>query len=257
MTSSHGAFLWHELMTSDPAAARAFYNSVMGWAVEPSPVPGMDYWMFKAGLTAVAGLMKVPDDAKAAGARPMWVGYVGVDDVDQATTKAKSLGGNVYREPHDIPNVGRFSIIGDPDGTMIALFRFASPMPGEPPAPGTPGHVGWNELYANDWPKAFAFYSDLFGWRKDQAIDMGPMGTYQLYAHGEHAIGGMMNKPPNIPTTRWLYYVNVENIDGAVARATAGGGQILHGPVEVPGGAWIAQAMDPQGAMFAMVGPRG
>ena len=110
MSTSHGSFVWHELMTSDPAAAMAFYGSVVSWSVQHSPVPGMDYWMLKAGEIPVCGLMSVPEDAKASGARPMWVGYVGVDDVDAATAKAKKLGGVVYRPPQDIPDVGRFSI---------------------------------------------------------------------------------------------------------------------------------------------------
>jgi predicted enzyme related to lactoylglutathione lyase len=256
MTTSHGAFVWHELMTSDPAAARTFYGSVVGWSAQHSPVPGMDYWMFKAEETPVCGLMSVPEEAKAQGARPMWVGYVGVDDVDAATEKVKNLGGVVYRPPADIPNIGRFAIIGDPQRTMLALFRFANPMPGEPPAPGALGHVGWNELYAVDWEKAFAFYSEMFGWRKDQAIPMGANGTYQLFAHGEHAIGGMMNKPAQMPMPAWTFYFNVDDIDAAVERTKSGGGQIINGPMQVPGGSWIAQALDPQGAMFALAGKR-
>jgi predicted enzyme related to lactoylglutathione lyase len=256
MSTSHGSFVWHELMTSDPAAARIYYCNVVGWTVQGSTVPGMDYSMFKAGEIPVCGLMNIPEDAKAQGARPMWVGYVGVDDVDAATEKAKKLGSVVYRPPHDIPNVGRFSVIGDPQGTTLAMFKFANPMPGPPPAQGTPGHVGWNELYAVDWEKAFAFYCDMFGWRKDRAVDMGAMGVYQLFAHGEHAIGGMMNKSAQMPKPCWTYYFNVDNIDAAVERAKAGGGQIINGPMQVPGGSWIAQAIDPQGAMFALVGTR-
>jgi predicted enzyme related to lactoylglutathione lyase len=256
MSDSHGSFVWHELMTSDPAAAMAFYGTVVGWSAQHSPVPGMDYWMLKAGEIPVCGLMSVPEEAKQQGARPMWVGYVGVDDVDAATEKAKKLGGRVYRPAQDIPMVGRFAIIGDPQGTMLSLFKYASPMPGEPPAPGTPGHVGWNELYATNWEAAFPFYSDMFGWRKDQAMPMGEMGTYQLFAHGEHAIGGMMNKPPQMPMPAWTFYFNVGDIDAAVARVKDGGGQIINGPMQVPGGMWIVQALDPQGAMFALLGKR-
>ena len=256
MSTSHGSFVWHELTTSDPAAARTFYGDVVGWTAQASPVPGMDYWMFKAGETPVCGLMKVPEEAKAQGARPMWVGYVGVDDVDAATEKTKKLGGMVYRPPADIPDVGRFSIIGDPQRAMLALFKFANPMPSDESPMGTPGRVGWNELYAVDWEKAFAFYSELFGWRKDQAMDVGETGTYQLFAHGDHAIGGMMNKPVQMPMPCWTYYFTVGNIDAAIERVKAGGGQIVKGPMEVPGGAWIAQALDPQGAMFALLGKR-
>jgi len=256
MSSSHGAFVWHELMTSDPTAARAFYTNVVGWTVQASPVPGMDYSMFLAGQIPVGGLMKLPDDAKAEGARPMWVGYVGVDDVDAATEKAKKLGGMVYRPPNDIPNVGRFAIIGDPQRAMIALFKLSNPMQGEQPPQGTAGHIGWNELYAVDWEKVFGFYASMFGWRKDQSMDMGAMGTYQLFAHGEQAIGGMMNKPAQMPAPCWTFYFNVTDVDAALERVKAGGGQVINGPMQVPGDAWIVQALDPQGAMFAVVGGR-
>jgi hypothetical protein len=180
------------------------------------------------------------------------MGYVGVDDVDAGAAQAKDLGGTVHHAPGDIPGVGRFAVIADPQGAVITLFKGmgeAAPAP----AIGTPGTVGWNELYAGEWQAAFAFYEKMFGWTKDQALDMGPMGTYQLFAAGGPAIGGMMTKPPMIPFPYWGYYFNVPAIDAAVARVTGGGGQILNGPMQVPGGQWIVQCMDPQGAAFALV----
>ncbi len=122
--------------------------------------------------------------------------------------------------------------------------------------PDTPGTVGWHELHSNDWEKAFAFYSGLFGWTKREAVDMGPMGTYQTFATGDGpAVGGMMNRRPEIPGPFWLYYFNVPAIDAASARVTDGGGKLLGEPHQVPGGSWIVHCTDPQGAMFAMVGP--
>ena len=123
-------------------------------------------------------------------------------------------------------------------------------------APGAPGHVGWRELHAGDGPAAFDFYARLFGWTKDEAMDMGPMGVYQLFAAGGQAIGGMMTKTAETPAPYWLYYFNVEAVDAAIARVKAAGGQLLNGPMQVPGGSWIAQCMDPQGAMFAVVGAK-
>jgi predicted enzyme related to lactoylglutathione lyase len=109
---------------------------------------------------------------------------------------------------------------------------------------------------ADDWQKAFGFYSELFGWQKSDAMPMGEMGTYQMFSTGGQAIGGMFNKPPAVPAPYWLYYFNVGDIDVAVERVWANGGQILNGPMEVPGGHWIIQGKDPQGAMFALVGKR-
>lgn len=254
--SFHGRFLWCELMTTDTDAAQAFYGKVVGWGATPMPMPGMMYTIFKAGELPVGGLMTLPEEARAMGTPPMWMGYVGVDDVDAATAKVQKLGGKVYVEPQDIPEVGRFSVIADPQGAAVALFKPGSPPPENRPAEGTPGLFGWHELYANDWQKAFDFYSDMFGWKKAEAVDMGPMGTYQTFGLGGPSFGGMFNKPPAVPMPFWLYYVNVADIDAATARVKDAGGEVLNGPMEVPGGMWIVQGKDPQGVMFALVGPR-
>jgi len=174
----------------------------------------------------VGGLMATPQELLDLGIPPCWTGYVGVDDVDASAEKAKSLGGEVRRPPDDIPGVGRFAIVADPLGAVIALFHADQPAPEWAPA-GTAGHFGWHELYTDDIEKAFAFYAALFGWRKDEAMDMGPMGTYQLFAIGERVCGGVMNKPPGFPGSAWLYYVNVGDIDAAAERVTSGGGKIM------------------------------
>ena len=164
-------------------------------------------------------------------------------------------GGKVYREPADIPSVGRFSVVADPQGAMFMLFSpQGEAQPKVPPM--TEGHVGWRELYTTDWKSAFDFYSGKFGWQKGEAMDMGPMGVYQLFTVDGEQTGGMMNKPAEIPHAMWLYYFNVGDIDAAAGRVRDGGGQVLNGPMEVPGGSWIVQCTDPQGAMFALAGRR-
>lgn len=250
-------FVWYELMTTDTGAAKAFYGSVIGWGTREAPVPGIAYTLFTNGEAPVAGLMELPEEPRKAGARPSWIGYVGVADVDATVERVRQLGGTVHVAPTDIPEVGRFAIIADPQMATLALFRYATPDDqGQQPPAGTPGHVGWHELLADDWEKAFAFYDDLFGWRKAEAMDMGEMGIYQIFASGDQSIGGMYSKPPMVPAPFWLYYFNVDDIDAAVARVTAGGGQVLNGPMEVPGGGWIIQGKDPQGALFALFGRR-
>ena len=257
MPESQGRFVWYELMTTDTGAAKAFYGKVVGWGTQDMPMPDMTYTMFLAGETPMGGLMDLPEASRKMGVPPNWMGYVAVNDVDASAAQAKRLGGTVNVPPTDIPDVGRFSVISDPQGSVLALFKALTAAPDQPPAPGTPGRVGWHELLAVDRETAFAFYSELFGWQKSDAIDMGPMGTYQLFSTGGQVIGGMFNKPPAIPAPFWLYYVNVGDIDAATDRVKAGGGQILNGPMEVPGGDWIIQGMDPQHAMFALVGKRG
>jgi predicted enzyme related to lactoylglutathione lyase len=258
MSDSQGRFVWYELMTTDMKAAGAFYSAVVGWATQDSGMTDIAYTLFTSGPGMVAGLMMQPEESRKMGAPPSWMGYIAVDDVDAATGKVKRLGGKAYVEPRDIPNVGRFSVVADPQMAVFALFKPIPPPnpPAEPPA-GTPGQIGWRELYASDWEKAFAFYSDMFGWKKDQSVDMGAMGTYQLFAASSGpAIGGMFNKPAQVPATFWLYYFNVDGIDAGVERVKAAGGKVVNGPMEVPGGSHIVQCMDPQGAMFALVAPR-
>jgi hypothetical protein len=257
MSDPRGRFVWYELMTTDMAGAAGFYTAVVGWGIRDSAMPGIDYRLFMSGESMLAGLMTMPEQPRKMGVPPNWTGYVAVDDVDAAADKVRRLGGTVHMPPTDIPNVGRFAIVTDPQQAAFAIFKGRSEPPPEPP-PGAPGQVGWNELYAGDWETAFAFYSDLFGWRKDQAMDIGPLGTYQLFAlsSGGPAIGGMFNKPASVPATFWLYYFNVEAIDAAAERVKTNGGSIVNGPMEVPGGAWIIQCMDPQGAMFALTAPQ-
>ena len=256
MPSSHGTFVWYDVMTSNTKAAESFYHEVIGWDAKDSGMADVSYTLLSMGPAMVGGLMPIPDDARKAGVGPTWMGYIGVDDVDAYAKRVKMAGGTIHREPSDILGIGRFAVAGDPHGAGFILFKGTSEE-APPPAPaGTPGHVGWHELHAGDLDRAFAFYSGLFGWTKAEAMDMGPMGTYQIFAIGGVPSGGMMTKTPQTPHPFWLYYFNVDGIDDAMTRVKNAGGQILNGPMEVPGGSWIAQCRDPQGAMFAMVAPR-
>jgi len=256
MADQKGRFVWYELMASDTEAAKAFYTKVVGWGTQDGPVPGMAYTMFTTGETPVGGMMAQPEDARKMGAPPSWIGYVAVDDVDATAERIKRLGGAVHVPPTDIPNVGRFSVVADPQSAVFALFSSPNTCDAPLPEPNAPGRVGWHELSAADWQKAFAFYSELFGWQKAEAHDMGAMGVYQIFSTGGVPAGGMFNKPPMVPVPNWLYYINVADFDAAVDRVKSGGGQILNGPMQVPGGSWIIQGKDPQGAMFALVGQK-
>ncbi len=251
-----GKFFWYDIMTTDTAAARKFYSAVVGWGTQDSPAPNDGYTVFTVNGEGVAGLMAIPEDVRKAGGRPCWMGYIFADDVDQAAARLVQLGGTVHRPPTDVPGIIRFAVVSDPQGAgfLIAKGLAKAVMPQFPP--GTPGTIGWHELYAVDWPAAFAFYEKLFGWTKTEAVDMGPMGIYQLFATGDATVGGMMNKPQMIPVPHWGYYFNVTAIDAAAARVTASGGALMNGPHQVPGGQWIVQCKDPQGAVFALVAPQ-
>jgi uncharacterized protein len=245
-------FCWYELMTTDTAAGGEFYAKVVGW--KPEEAQGATpYTMFLApGGTPVGGMMGLPPEMREQGARPGWVGYVAVDDIEASTAKVAGLGGTVHRPPSDIPGVGRFSVVADPFGAVFQLFH-AAPGYTMPPDGKGPGFVAWRELMAGDLEKAWAFYSALLGWTKDSDHDMGPMGPYRLFkTGGADNAGGMMTKPANLPASFWTYYFSVDGMRAATERLREAGGTVMNGPMQVPGGDWTAQATDPQGAMFAL-----
>lgn len=252
MTRKPCKFIWYDVMTTDTKAAAKFYRDVIGWEAKDSGMPGAAYTIFSAGKDRIGGLMPISEDARAMGAKPCWMGYIAVPDVDDYAKRVKAAGGSIKRPPTDIPGVGRSAVVGDPHGAGFMLFKGDGEAPAEA-ATGTPGHIGWHELHAGDGKAAWDFYSGLFGWTKKDALDMGPMGVYQIFATGGEAVGGMMTKMPDNPHPRWAYYFNVDAIDAAAARATRGGGKVIMGPHPVPTGQWIVQCTDPQGAEFAMV----
>jgi uncharacterized protein len=256
VVNAHSRFLWYELMTTDTEAAKAFYAKVVGWGTRDASIPGRTYTLFTAGEAAVSGVIDLPADARKIGAEPSWMGYVGVDDVDATIDRIKRLGGTVHLPPTDIPNVGRLAVVADPQMATLALVKWLNPGHEQSEKPAevkTTGCVGWHELLAADWQKAFAFYREVFDW-KNAGSDT--TGTYQLISAGGQTIGGTFNKPAMVPVPFWLYYFNVPDIDAAAERVKAGGGQILEGPLEVPGGTRVARCTDPQGAMFALTGKR-
>lgn len=261
-SQTHGKFIWCELMTPDTDASGRFYSSVIGWKVRPVEMPDLEfpYFLFEMGegdnCPGVGGMMNFPLELEGK-IPPNWTGYVAVDDCDQTAKDFTANGGQVQREPEDIPGIGRFAVVADPHGAVICIMK---PFPMENPpqelAPEAVGNVGWRELYAGDGNQAFDFYSKVFGWTLDHDMDMGPMGVYKIFAHNGTPIGGMMTRPESVPMPCWCYYFNVEAIDAAASRVTLGGGQVVNGPMEVPGGSWIIQCIDPQGAFFCLVAPR-
>jgi uncharacterized protein len=255
MASSNGRFVWYELITTDTEAANAFYADVIGWGTRDASTPGLAYNLFTAKDIPITGLMNLPDQTRRAGIAPHWMGYVGVDDVEAAVARIKQLGGAVHVFPTDVPDISRFSVIADPQMATLALVKGLKPRQGQSIEPGTPGRVGWHELFATDWKKAFAFYSELFGWQKAES-HVGVMGTYQQFSLAGETIGGMFTKPPTLPLPFCLYYFNIDNVEAAARRVEAGGGEILYGPTTVPGGAWIVHCTDPQGAIFALLDRR-
>ena len=249
-------FIWYELMTKDMDAAISFYEKVVGWSVHDSGMPGMRYEMFGMNGKDVGGIM----DWKSVGAEmpTEWMAHIHTADVDRETAAVVADGGSEIQPPKDIPGVGRFSVVGDPQGAKYLLFQpngaTAPPRLGQ----NEVGNVGWHELITSDWKKAWDFYSKHYGWQKDYAMDMKELGLYQTFrTTSDRYTGAMMNTPPFIPdkTPGWLFYFQVEDVGDAAKRVAVLGGQITQGPMDVPGSR-IAQAIDPQGGRFALVAAR-
>jgi predicted enzyme related to lactoylglutathione lyase len=250
----HGLFVWYELLTTDTAAAKAFYGSVVGWGAEDASTAEFAYILFTAGDGPVGGLMDLPPEARKMGATPRWVGYVAVDDVDARAERLKRLGGAIYVPPTDT-NIGRIAVVADPQTATLALVKGLKLGQQGEADPDEPGGIGWHELYAADGDKAFAFYQALFDWQETQA-DTRPLPSYHLFAAGGRTIGGMFTKHARVPVPSWLYYFNVGDIDLALRRVEEGGGRIALGSHDLPDDTGIARCIDPQGAMFALQGPR-
>ena len=246
-----GRPLLYELMTTDIEAAAAFYGTVVGWSSAPFEGAPQPYTLLsRTGDILVAGIMVRPDDLDAP---PFWAMYVGVPKLEDAASHIERLGGRSCSPIITVPQVGRMQMMADPQG---AAFYIYEPAGGEwrPEATAEVGEASWHELMTTDAPAAMRFYSEVFGWQPSEALDMGPMGKYHMFNRPHGMIGGMMNKPPELAHVppNWQIYFRVPDIDSAVERITANGGRILNGPMEVPGGDRIVNAMDPQGAAFSL-----
>ena len=246
-----GRPVWYELMTTDKKAAEAFYSAVVGWKTKPFEGASQPYTTFnRSGDTGVAGVMTKPPEVKAP---PFWAMYIAVPKLEDAAAKITRLGGKTHTEVIDIPTIGRMQMMMDPQG---AAFYIIQPSSDEerPEGPAQVGDASWHELMTTDISAAMKFYQNVFGWQPSDTMDMGEMGTYQMFNRPHGMIGGMMNKPPamaNVPPN-WQIYFRVPDVHAAAERIKANGGKILNGPMEVPGGDWVVNAMDPQGAAFGL-----
>ncbi|MDP3775089.1 MAG: VOC family protein [Gemmatimonadales bacterium] len=246
-----GRFCWHELLTTDTDAAAAFYTKVVGWGLIPWE-QDPSYRMWSADGVPIGGLMALPDDAKRMGAPPHWLWYGSTPNVDDTVAHAYRLGAKPLSGMIDVPNVGRMAVMSDPQGAVFAAYQPAGETSGHDGKPRV-GEFSWHELATTDWKAAFDFYRALFGWEKTDVMDMGPGGMYLMFGRLGVTLGGIYNKPPEMPAPpHWLCYARVPDADKAAALATKLGGKILNGPMDPPGGDRIYQCMDPQGAAFAV-----
>jgi predicted enzyme related to lactoylglutathione lyase len=256
---AQGDFIWYELMSPDPEGSKAFYDAVVGWNFGEAAPEFNGYRMINTADGGFAGgVLPLNDEMQKQGARPTWLGYVSVRDVDQAVAAIGQAGGKTLMAATDIPNVGRIALVTDPLG---APFYVMKPIPpaDKPNAesdvfsPGKQGRCGWNELQTSDSAAARRFYGEQFGWGSDEFMDMGEMGEYRFWDHRGQRLGALFDAQNGQPP-HWRFYFRVPSIKAAKQTAEAKGGTIHMGPHQVPTGDWIVIGTDPQGAEFALVG---
>ncbi len=262
MATLQGSWIWYELMTPDPEAARAFYEPVVGWSMTTAHGADDSYgFITGADGQMTGGVLRLSQEMRDHGAAPRWLGYVAVDDCDAAVAAITAAGGHCTMPPRDVEMAGRMAMVSDCCG---APFYIMTPTP--PPgggqstafSPARIGACGWNELLAGDQAKALEFYTGLFGWTLPEGMPMGDLGTYQFIAHDGVQIGAVVQRHPQISTPPgWNHYFRVTSIADAVRAIETHGGQIVTGPHPVPGDDWIVQATDPQGGFFCLVGAKG
>jgi predicted enzyme related to lactoylglutathione lyase len=256
MANASGRFVWHDLMTSDTDGAKKFYSEVAGWGTQAWEGQG-DYTLWTNDGVPFGGMVALNEEMRKDNVPPHWLPSVGVDNVDESVAKATELGGKVIAPPMDIPGAGRYAIFQDPQGATIAIFAPEGDMQSQSPeGPPKKGEFSWHELTTSDHVAAFDFYSKLFGWVKNGEFDMGPRGMYLMYGEGETMYGGMFTRSPDMPPPNWLCYIKVDDAKESAKTIVRLGGKIMVGPMEVPGGDWIAVGTDPQGAMTAVQGPK-
>lgn len=256
MANPHGTPIWYEYLAPDIDQAEHFFTGVIGWQVTNSDTPGIDYRILSApDGAAIGGLMTLPPGAPA---RPGWLAYFGVDDVDASVAAVQAAGGTIHMPPMTLDGIGRMALVGDPQGAPFYVMRGAGQAPSTSfhgPTGAAPGHMVWNELLATDQDAAMRFYGPLFGWRHEGAMPMGPLGDYKFIHAGPAGLGASMNVPPG-ETPGWRFYVLVPEVDGVIERLTAADGRVLQGPDQIPGGDHAVVAEDPFGVRFGFVGPR-
>jgi uncharacterized protein len=263
--NQHGDFIWYELLTSDADAASDFYGKVIGWHSQSSGQPGMDYRFFFAKdggdpKDGIGGFMAITPEMAEHGARPAWVGYLAVDDVDASAAAIIAGGGSILMPAMDIDGVGRMAMVADPQGAVFYIMHGASDETSYSFAATEPkvGHCAWNALATSAPVAATDFYSAQFGWRKGEEMDMGPMGKYHIMAASENRfmLSGIYPLTAEDPQSHWLFYFRVPNIDNGIVAVNENGGRIHIDPTEIPGGEFSLVAYDPQGAAFGLIGPR-
>ena len=229
---------WHELLAPDVEPAKTFYSSLFGWELEVWRPGTADYAMARVDGRNHAGFF-----AREVAA-PHWLVYFMVDDADATAARAVELGGRVARRAEDIPDVGRFVVLADPQGAIFAVIE-----PFEPEERAT-GVFVVDELMTTNVEDAERFYGELFGWRAEPSGD----SHYVLFrGPGGEVVAGLMAKPEHVPAPAWMTYIGVQEVDAAAELARGLGATVAVPPTTIAGGVGsFAVLIDPAGAPFGV-----
>ena len=236
-----GTFIWHENHSTDVEKAKSFYTELLGWQTEAWSGE-MDYTLIKVGDKGHGGFMAAQGETPS-----HWLGHVLVEDTDETARRAEAAGGRVLFGPENIPEVGRFALIADPQGAIVSAFA--------PQGEGdlNEGVFVWDELHTSDPGAAKSFYGEVFGWTATDR-DMGPM-TYTIFERGEKQIAGCAPLQEGMPTPYWIPYIYSDDVEATVAQAKELGANVFMDTAEVPNIGSIAVLQDPVGAVFGVFKP--
>ncbi|WP_163780700.1 VOC family protein [Myxococcus vastator] len=247
-TPLYGKFVWHDLVTDNPAAAKRFYGDLFGWEFVDLRGGRRPYSLIRAQGRWIGGIVH-PANAAEKRAGALWLGYLSVPDVDRAVTEVSARGGKALDGPIDVRNIGRAAVVSDPQGAAVGFVRS---QPGDPADTGVPdeGQFLWMEYLAQDPVAAAGFYKELLGYEvRERPLGGGP---HYVLAQGQHPRGGVLANPVKGARPNWLTYIRVKDPAALASRAQALGGRVLLAPCPEARGGSLALIADPSGAVLAL-----
>ena len=244
--SEVGQIVWHTLNSSDVEKAKRFYSELLGWDVEATTIGEHEVSIISADGTGHGDFQQASD-----GVPSHWLAHVRVDSVDEAVRRAEAQGGKALVDPFDMPEVGRFGIVRDPQGAVLSTYTPESEFP-----VGT-GIFLWDELISDDVEASKRYYKAVVGWSAD-AMDMGEF-VYTIFKRGpndEMGSAGMFPKREGMEMPNaWVTYIATDDVDATIAKGEQLGATVHVPAMDVPNVGRLAMLADPTGAAFGLFKP--